>query len=109
MKDSLESVFTSLLHGYSLCACLIFIENGEGPLQVGFYCGSSGEFSRSLSARSGEGILGITHASGISRRVENILEDEKDPLLQEMRRRQQARSALLVPLAVEGRVLGAVA
>ena len=109
IRESLEGVFTGILHRYNLSACLILIESDEKRLRAEFAAGVSMEFARSVTVEHGQGVAGITYASGQPRLMEDIHPAENDPLISALAERQPVRSALFVPLAVDGRILGTAA
>ena len=109
IRESLEGVFTAIQHRYSLSACLVLLETGDKQLRTEFAAGVSMEFARSIIVEHGQGIAGITVASGQSRLMEDIHPAENDPLISTLAERQPIRSALFIPLKVEGRVLGTAA
>lgn len=106
IRESLEGVFTGVLHRYNLSACLILTESNEKQLLTEFAAGVSAEFARSITVAHGQGVAGISYASGQSRLMEDIHPAENDSLISAMAERQQVGSALFVPLIVEGRILG---
>ncbi|MFA5975475.1 MAG: GAF domain-containing protein [Elusimicrobiota bacterium] len=109
LDGALESLFSGLLYRYGLSACILLTEKAPGVLKAEYAAGLSREFAQRLEVRSGEGVAGISLASAGLRRVEAITAEESDPFLHAVWERLQIRSALFVPLKVDGRVTGLAA
>lgn len=107
LAQSLDIVFSGLVHRYKLSSAILFTANEDRQtLRADYAIGLSSEFTRNLTVRRGEGLAGVVYASGIVRVTADASTERADALLGEMIGRHQTRSALWVPLKVEGEILG---
>lgn len=107
LVQSLDTVFAGMLHRYQLSgALLLTAEPGTDQLRAEYSIGVSDPFAKSLRVRRGEGLAGVAYASGVVRMTEDAAREKGDALLAELVGRHQARSALWVPLKVEGGYFG---
>src|SRR5205814_3056658 len=96
LKQSLDPLFSGLLHRYGLSACALFTapssasgaEKDPGVYTVEFAAGLSTEFAHQLRVRSGEGVAGVALASARVRAAQPQAENEPDPLLKSLWERQ---------------------
>jgi signal transduction histidine kinase len=103
IHDSLDAVFTGLLHRYRLSSCLLFVLEGDA-LIVEASAGVSTQFAKSLRVKPGEGLVGVTYASGAVRHLAEA--DDQDPVLGQLLERQPIGASVLVPMKADGRVVG---
>jgi signal transduction histidine kinase len=105
-QASFDALLTGILHRYRLCAALLYADSGNDELTCEYAAGVSDAFTRSVALRPGVGVAGVVFASGQARLLPEVQEIEPDPFLREMVRKLRVGSTLLLPLRVEGRVIG---
>lgn len=106
LQPGIDAFLTNLLHRHGLSVCMLLTDQGDGTLAPVYFAGVSSAFASGLSVRSGQGIAGVVSASGTARRLDPLNGGEEDSFLKDLVTRHQLRSAFLVPLKAEGRVLG---
>jgi signal transduction histidine kinase len=107
LKSALDSLLTSVFHQHGLSTCLLFVDAGDGLLQVEFSLGVSQTYAQSVGVPRGQGPIGVAYASALPRQIQAPKDLDGDDLLRTLFQRQKLSAALILPLKAEGRVLGA--
>ncbi len=106
LKNGLDSLLTGAFHHYGFSTCILLVENNDGFLRAEYALGVSQTFTQSVRIAKGEGAIGVAYASALARVIASGEELEDKEVLKSLFERQRLKSAILLPLKAEGRVIG---